>query len=209
MAATRSSAPPTGMVARRWSTLRRRAGSAGGAGGCPARGRFRFSHTAMVSSLSFPAANGAPWPSSPQSCLLPGGDAVRLICHYTRTSVKNGTSAWLLAAPQPAGCGPMPRSPEFGPGWDVTLAPLAAYHLLPGYTESPSNQRHRRLACEGAGFRLRPIKSSLIATRHEMRQARHGAAPPGPPGSGRRCARSQRRQQKFAASGLDRPPRFC
>ena len=56
MAATRSSAPPTGMVVRRWSTFRRLAGQRRGAGlGCT--GSILFLATALV---TFPVLSGAP-----------------------------------------------------------------------------------------------------------------------------------------------------
>lgn len=92
-----------GAICRRFSArppgdeapLRRRAGSDGTPKTCPARGRFSFIHTAMASSLTFRAGNGAPRSSSPLSCPAPGSDAVRPVSHYTRTSIKNGTSAWL------------------------------------------------------------------------------------------------------------------
>jgi hypothetical protein len=50
----------------------------------------------------------------------------------------------------------MHRSPECGPGREVTLTTWPHITFSPGYAESPPNQGRRRLACEGAGFRLRP-----------------------------------------------------
>jgi hypothetical protein len=106
--------------------------------------------------------------------LLQGGDALRLICHYTRPAGKIGTSSWWMAVVRRGRMrlGDPVSGDRARTGFNA--APRAAVQISPRLAEPGQPRRHAPLARRDWGQASHDLGGGPINLRRQDLTGRHG-----------------------------------